>query len=58
MARTTRAAATPAAAMPERDAPADGPRIAVIVCTLASPLSGFVTGANYRVDGGQIRSLN
>ena len=32
--------------------------IAVIVCTLASPLSGFVTGANYRVDGGQIRSLN
>jgi glycosyltransferase involved in cell wall biosynthesis len=33
MARTTRAAATPAAAMPERDAPADGPRIAVIVCT-------------------------
>jgi len=25
---------------------------------LASPLSGFVTGANYRVDGGQIRSVN
>jgi len=25
---------------------------------LASPLSGFITGANYRVDGGQIRSVN
>jgi 3-oxoacyl-[acyl-carrier protein] reductase len=32
--------------------------LALIVCTLASPLSGYVTGANYRVDGGQIRSLN
>lgn len=32
--------------------------LALIVCTLASPLSGFVTGANYRVDGGQVRSLN
>ncbi len=32
--------------------------LAVIVAMLASPLSGFVTGANYRVDGGQIRSLN
>jgi NAD(P)-dependent dehydrogenase (short-subunit alcohol dehydrogenase family) len=32
--------------------------LAIIVCTLASPLSGFVTGANYRVDGGQVRSLN
>lgn len=32
--------------------------LAVIVCMLASPLSGFVTGANYRVDGGQVRALN
>jgi NAD(P)-dependent dehydrogenase (short-subunit alcohol dehydrogenase family) len=32
--------------------------LALIVCMLASPLSGFVTGANYRVDGGQIRSVN
>jgi NAD(P)-dependent dehydrogenase (short-subunit alcohol dehydrogenase family) len=32
--------------------------IAVVACMLASPRSGFVTGANYRVDGGQIRSLN
>src|SRR5580658_1522638 len=32
--------------------------IAVVACMLASPMSGFVTGANYRVDGGQIRSVN
>jgi 3-oxoacyl-[acyl-carrier protein] reductase len=32
--------------------------LAIIICTLASPLSGFVTGANYRVDGGQIKSVN
>lgn len=32
--------------------------LALIICTLASPLSGFVTGANYRVDGGQIKSVN
>jgi NAD(P)-dependent dehydrogenase (short-subunit alcohol dehydrogenase family) len=32
--------------------------LAVVICMLASPLSGFVTGANYRVDGGQVRSLN
>jgi 3-oxoacyl-[acyl-carrier protein] reductase len=32
--------------------------LALVVCMLASPLSGFVTGANYRVDGGQIRSVN
>jgi 3-oxoacyl-[acyl-carrier protein] reductase len=31
--------------------------IAVIVCTLASPHSGFVTGSNYRVDGGQVRAV-
>jgi NAD(P)-dependent dehydrogenase (short-subunit alcohol dehydrogenase family) len=32
--------------------------LALVACMLASPLSGFITGANYRVDGGQIRSLN
>ena len=32
--------------------------LAVVICMLASPLSGFVTGANYRVDGGQVRTLN
>ncbi len=32
--------------------------LALVACMLASPLSGFVTGANYRVDGGQVRSLN
>jgi NAD(P)-dependent dehydrogenase (short-subunit alcohol dehydrogenase family) len=30
--------------------------LAVIACTLASPIMGFVTGSNYRVDGGQVRS--
>lgn len=32
--------------------------LAVVACMLASPLSGFITGANYRVDGGQVRGLN
>jgi NAD(P)-dependent dehydrogenase (short-subunit alcohol dehydrogenase family) len=32
--------------------------MALVICMLVSPLSGFVTGANYRVDGGQVRSLN
>jgi len=32
--------------------------LALIICMLASPMSGFVTGANYRVDGGQVRGLN
>jgi len=32
--------------------------LAMVICTLASPRSGFVTGANYRVDGGQVRGLN
>lgn len=32
--------------------------MAMVACLLASPLSGFITGANYRVDGGQVRSLN
>ncbi len=31
--------------------------LAIVACTLASPLLGFVTGANYRVDGGQVRSV-
>jgi NAD(P)-dependent dehydrogenase (short-subunit alcohol dehydrogenase family) len=31
--------------------------LALIICTLASPLSGFITGANYRVDGGQVRTV-
>jgi NAD(P)-dependent dehydrogenase (short-subunit alcohol dehydrogenase family) len=32
--------------------------IAMVVALLASPRSGYVTGANYRVDGGQTRSVN
>jgi 3-oxoacyl-[acyl-carrier protein] reductase len=32
--------------------------LALVACMLASPLSGFITGANYRVDGGQVRSVN
>ncbi|MCB2078253.1 MAG: SDR family NAD(P)-dependent oxidoreductase [Novosphingobium sp.] len=31
--------------------------IAAVVSLLASPLSGFVTSSNYRVDGGQVRSV-
>jgi NAD(P)-dependent dehydrogenase (short-subunit alcohol dehydrogenase family) len=31
--------------------------LAVIACTLASPIMGFVTGSNYRVDGGQVKSV-
>lgn len=31
--------------------------LALIACTLASPISGFITGSNYRVDGGQVRSV-
>jgi 3-oxoacyl-[acyl-carrier protein] reductase len=31
--------------------------LAVMACTLASPIMGFVTGANVRVDGGQVRSV-
>lgn len=31
--------------------------IALMVCTLASPRAGFVTGSNYRVDGGQVRAV-
>ena len=29
-----------------------------LVALLASPLSGYTTGANYRIDGGQCRSVN
>jgi 3-oxoacyl-[acyl-carrier protein] reductase len=32
--------------------------MAMVVCMLASPMAGFITGANYRVDGGQVRGLN
>jgi NAD(P)-dependent dehydrogenase (short-subunit alcohol dehydrogenase family) len=32
--------------------------IGMVVCLLASPRCGYVTGANYRVDGGQIRTVN
>lgn len=31
--------------------------VALVACMLASPLSGFITGTNYRVDGGQIRTV-
>ena len=32
--------------------------IAMMVCLLASPRSGYITGANHRIDGGQTRSVN
>lgn len=32
--------------------------IAMMVCLLASPRSGYITGANHRIDGGQLRSVN
>jgi len=31
--------------------------VAMVSCMLASPRLGYVTGSNYRVDGGQIRSV-
>lgn len=31
--------------------------IGLVACMLASPRSGFITGVNYRVDGGQIRTV-
>lgn len=31
--------------------------VAMVACMLASPTLGFVTGSNYRVDGGQIRAV-
>jgi NAD(P)-dependent dehydrogenase (short-subunit alcohol dehydrogenase family) len=32
--------------------------VAMMVCVLASPRSGYITGANHRIDGGSVRSLN
>lgn len=32
--------------------------IAHVVCMIASPSAGFMTGANIRVDGGQVQSIN
>ncbi len=32
--------------------------IGAMVAFLASPLAGFITGANYRIDGGQCQSVN
>lgn len=32
--------------------------LAMVAAMLASPANGFITGANYRVDGGQSRGLN
>jgi NAD(P)-dependent dehydrogenase (short-subunit alcohol dehydrogenase family) len=32
--------------------------IGLVVCMLASPRSGYITAANHRVDGGQLRSIN
>ena len=32
--------------------------IGLVVCMLASPRAGYITGANYRVDGGQVKSVN
>ena len=34
-----------------------GDDVALAVCLLASPRSGYVTGSNYRVDGGQVRAV-
>jgi 3-oxoacyl-[acyl-carrier protein] reductase len=34
-----------------------GEDIGLAVCLLASPRSGYVTGSNYRVDGGQVRAV-
>lgn len=31
--------------------------VAMVACMLASPALGYVTGSNYRVDGGQVRSV-
>jgi len=31
--------------------------VAMVACMLASPSLGYVTGANYRVDGGQVRAV-
>ena len=31
--------------------------VAMVACMLASPALGFVTGSNYRVDGGQVAAF-
>ena len=31
--------------------------VAMVTCMLASPALGYVTGSNYRVDGGQVRAV-
>lgn len=31
--------------------------VAIVACMLASPRSGFITGSNYRIDGGQVRAV-
>lgn len=32
--------------------------IGMMVCLLSSPLCGYITAANHRIDGGQLRSVN
>lgn len=32
--------------------------IGMMVCLLASPRTGYITGVNHRIDGGQVRSVN
>jgi 3-oxoacyl-[acyl-carrier protein] reductase len=32
--------------------------VGALIAFLASPLAGFVNGANYRIDGGQVQSVN
>ena len=32
--------------------------IAHVACMIASPAAGYMTGANIRVDGGQVQSIN
>jgi NAD(P)-dependent dehydrogenase (short-subunit alcohol dehydrogenase family) len=32
--------------------------IGALVALLASPLSAFINGADYRIDGGQVQSVN
>ena len=32
--------------------------VGALVAFIASPLAGFVNGANYRIDGGQVQSVN
>ena len=31
--------------------------LALMACTLASPIMAFATGANFRIDGGQVRTV-